>query len=453
MLSLGLLAVLSAELVLARRTAVDTADAAFDRSLLGAIKAIDANISTASGGLGVELPYRLLEFFQLTASGEVYYRVATEDGLVEIGDAVLPPPTRPLVSGQPQFTNTTYFGTPVRMGSYARVLDRPLAGQPLPQRVVIQVAETLGSREQFSRELVLQALLRDLALVAAALLLLVAAVGWALRPLARLRNEVAARAPDDLTPLSAHPIPADVRPLVDAINHHVARIRQLVEAQRRFVDDASHQLRTPLTTLGTQVGFALRETDPERLQEALRALKDQLDETVRQTNQMLALARADSTALTGEPVDLVALCHEETRRWWREAQSRDIDLGLDAPSPSVVVHGQAGLLQEALSNLLHNTMRYVPRGGHVTVRLTAEQNLTRLTVVDDGPGIPPDELQRAGERFFRASNATAPGSGIGLAIVRSIAERHRGTLELQAPPLGSGLVATIVLPRGPEPSA
>lgn len=433
--------------MLTRRTAVEAANAAFDRSLLGAIKSIDANISTASGGLGVELPYRMLEFFQLTARGEVYYRVATEDGLVEIGDAALPQPAQGLVAGQPQFMYGTYFGTPVRMGSYARVLDRPLAGQSAPQRVVIQVAETLGSREQFSRDLVLQALLRDLALVTAALLLLTTAVGWALRPLERLRSEVAARAPDDLTPLSSQPIPADVRPLVDAINHHIQRTRRLAETQRRFIDDASHQLRTPLTTLTTQVGYALRESDPERLREALRALKDQLEETVRQTNQMLALARAESMTLTAEPVDLLALCSEVTRQWWREARARGIDLGLDAPAKPVVVQVQAALMKEALSNLLHNAVRYVPRGGHVTVRLACDTRWVTLAVVDDGPGIPPEELPRAGERFFRASNVSVPGSGIGLAIVRSIAERHGGHLTLSTPAASHGLVATIALPH------
>ena len=184
----GLLLVVGAELWSTWRTALDAANAAYDRSLLGAIKSMDANISTASGGLGVELPYRMLEFFELTANGRVFYRVATEDGLVEIGNAGLPPPPRPLVTGQPQFSDASYFDEPVRVGSYARVLDRPLAGHAAPQRIVIQVAETLQSRQAFPRALVLQSLARDLALVIAAAGLLVLAVGWALRPLARLRQ-------------------------------------------------------------------------------------------------------------------------------------------------------------------------------------------------------------------------------------------------------------------------
>ncbi|MBI3155951.1 MAG: sensor histidine kinase N-terminal domain-containing protein [Burkholderiales bacterium] len=439
--------VLAAELWLTWRTVQDAADAAYDRSLLGAIKAIDANISTASGGLGVELPYRMLEFFELTASGDVYFRVSTEDGLVTIGDVDLPPPPQPLPTGQPRFGNATVFDQPVRVGSYARVLDVPLGAQTQAQRVIIQVAEARRSREQFSDALLRQALQRDLLLVAVALGLLALGVTWALRPLARLRAEVASRPADDLTPIVAGGVPADVRPLVDAINHHVERYRRMMEARRRFIDDASHQLRTPLATLVTQVGFAQRETDPAQLQGALHALKVQLDETIRQTNQMLTLARADSAELETAALDLVAFAGELARAWWPEAEQRGIDLGLDAGVDTLVLPAHAGLLREALANLLHNAIRYTPRGGHVTVRVEATSDAARLAVIDDGPGIPDAERARAGERFFRASNATQPGSGLGLAIARSIAERHGGRLELARRTAGTGLAVTIVLPR------
>jgi two-component system sensor histidine kinase TctE len=440
-----LLGVVGGELWLTWRTAVDAAHAAYDRSLLGAIKSIDASISTDSGGLSVELPYRLLEFFELTASGPVHYRVATEDGLVEIGDAGFPPPEQPLPTGVPRFAQARYFGEPVRVGSYARVLDRPLGGAATPQRVVIQVAEPLSSREQFTRALVLQALARDLVLVAAAGALFVVALGWALRPLARLRAEVGSRSAEDLTPIDDRDVPSDVLPLIAAINQHVERNRRLMEARRRFVDDASHQMRTPMATLTTQLGYAMREPDPQRLRDALAALKQQLDETVRQTNQMLALARTDSAEVALAPLDLAGFARDVTRAWWPEARARGIDLGVEATDAAVTVSADAGLLKEALSNLLHNAIRYTPRGGHVTVGVRADGAEARLCVVDDGPGIPEPERHRAGERFFRASNATESGSGLGLAIVRSIAERHGGRFELGPGPQGSGLAVTVVL--------
>jgi two-component system sensor histidine kinase TctE len=259
----GMLVVVGAEMLVTWRNAIDATHAAYDRALFGAVKSIDANISTESGGLGVELPYRVLEFFELTAAGQVYYRVATEDGLVEIGNADLPPPRGALVSGRPQFMNAEYHGEPVRVASYARPLARALAGETVPQRVVIQVAETLDSRQVFMRQLVLQAAVRDLFLVLAARVLLVLAVGLGAAAADTLaQRDAQARSPQDLTPVTTTGIPADVQPLVEAINHHVERTARSAQAQRRFIDDASHQLRTPLTTLATQVGFALRERDP-----------------------------------------------------------------------------------------------------------------------------------------------------------------------------------------------
>lgn len=442
----GLLLVAATEVWQTWRTAVDAANAAYDRSLFGAIKAMDANISTASGGLAVELPYRLLEFFELTANGHVYYRVATEDGLVEIGSANLPSPPGVLVTGQPQFSDGIYFDEPVRVGSYARVLERPLGGPSTSQRLVIQVAETLESRHAFTRALVLQAVARDVLLMVVASGLMVLAVGWALRPLTRLRGEVQARAPQDLRPIDTFGIPADVAPLVDAINFHVARSRQQAEARQRFVDDASHQLRTPLTTLATQVGFALREVHPEQQREALSAIKLQLEETIRQTNQMLALARMDSVDVALEVLDVTAPIEKITREWWTEAHANGIDLGFEPDDGPLVLAVHSGLLKEALSNLLHNAIRYTPRGGQVTVKLCHTPSHGILTVTDNGPGMPPEDLIRAGERFFRGSQTTQPGSGLGLAIVRSITERFGGVLHVSAGCDGRGLVVAMTLP-------
>lgn len=449
-LSAGIGVVLAAELVIASRTAVAAADAAYDRSLLGAIKSIDANVSTASGGLGVEIQFRMLEFFQLTADGRVYFRVATEDGLVEIGDPALPAPGRQLLTGVPHFENTSYFDTPVRLGSYARMLDRPLAGQAAPQRVIIQVAETLGSRQEFTARLLRQALWRDLALLLVALLLLVAGVNWSLRPLTRLRNEVASRDREDLAPIETGALPADVRPLVDAINHHVERTRAGMEERRRFLDDASHQLRTPLATLATQLGFAARESEPYRLREAVTAAQKQLEETIRQANQLLAMARADSMELIPEPLELGAFAAEITRAWYPEARNRQIDLGFESPDAPVPVRAFPPLLREALTNLLHNAIRFTPAGGEVTVRVTAESGQARVAVEDNGPGVPSKDLPRMGERFFRAGNTSVPGSGLGLAIARSVAQRHGGRLEIRPCASGHGLSASIVLSLAPE---
>lgn len=439
----GLLVVMGLEIVASWRNALSAANAAFDRSLLGAIKAMDANISTASGGLAVELPYRMLEFFELTANGQVYYRVASADGLVEIGNAELPNAPLPLLDGQPQFHDADYFGTPVRVGSYARRLERPLSQGSLADRVVIQVAETLHSRQEFTRRMVLETVARDALLLASALALVVLAVHAGLRPLQRVRAEVAQRHSDDLTPIDPDQVPKDVRPLVDAINLHMLRTRQVLQQQRAFIDDASHQLRTPLTTLATQTSYALRETDPTQREAALQAIKTQVDDAIRQTNQMLALARADAMELQVEPLDLLALAERVTRRLWPLARQQGIDLGLeplgdaasasDASTPQA--RGHAALLEEALANLLHNALQHTPSGGQVTVQAGIRHGQATLCVADTGPGMPATARARVGERFLRvADSATAQvprGSGLGLAIAHAIAQRHGGRLRLE----------------------
>lgn len=432
----GLLAVMGLEITVSWRNALAAANAAFDRSLLGAIKAMDANISTASGGLAVELPYRMLEFFELTANGQVFYRVASGDGLVEIGNAQLPAPPGLLVDAVPRFHDADYFGTPVRVGTYARQLDRPLSLGSHSSRVIIQVAETLESRQDFTRRLVWETVARDALLLASALALVVLAVHAGLRPLQRLRAEVAQRRSDDLTPIRADQVPQEVQPLVDAINQHTQRYQQALHDRRQFIDDASHQLRTPLTTLATQVGFALRETDPAHRELALQAIKTQVDDAIRQTNQMLALARADAMELQVEPLDLHALAERVTRRLWPLARQQGIDLGLEplgaAPTQA---RGHGALLEEALANLLHNALLHTPPGGQVTVQAGVQAGQALLCVADNGPGMPAADRARVGERFLRVADPAAPqaarGSGLGLAIAHAIAQRHGGRLRLE----------------------
>jgi two-component system sensor histidine kinase TctE len=387
----------------------------------------------------------LLEFFELTASGNVYYRIATEDRLVELGNADLPPPAMPLASGKPMFSDADYHGERIRVASYARPLAQPISSDG-DQRIVIQVAEEVTSRSEFTRNLLLDAVSRDLLLIAIGAVLLTLLINTVLDPLRRLRREVLARAPEDLTPLDATAAPREVAPLVEAINHHVLRNRELAEQRRRFVDDASHQLRTPLATLATQVSYALREPAPAEVRTTLQAIKRQLDDTVRRTNQMLALARADSAEFETAAVDLGSLAEQVTREWWHEAREHKIDLGLEADDGPVTVRAHDGMLREALRNLLHNALKYTPAGGHVTVKVSCEPTHAELAVIDDGPGIPPAERARAGERFFRASNVSQSGSGLGLAIVRSVAQRLGGTMQVAAGAGDAGCVVSLRLP-------
>ncbi|MBS0301907.1 MAG: HAMP domain-containing histidine kinase, partial [Proteobacteria bacterium] len=188
---------------------------------------------------------------------------------------------------------------------------------------------------------------------------------------------------------------------------------------------------------------------PGAVREALLAIRQQLDDAARQINQMLALAHADAAEAPLEPVDLVALARDLTRSWWPRARAAQIDLGFDSALPALPVLANAALLREALTNLVHNALRYTPAGGHVTVTVEHAGGDALLGVHDDGPGLEPDELPRASERFFRGRHARPGGTGLGLPIVRAVAERHGGALELRNGADGRGFVARLRLPLHP----
>ena len=429
----------------------EQAEQAHDRALAGVVRAIDLNISTAGGNLSLAQPYPLLEFFRLTVSGRVYYRVATEDGLAEIGYAALPMPPEPLPSGELRFFYGTYLdGEPIRVAVLARPLERPLLKDAGSERVIIQVAESLEARERYSQALLKDVILRDVVLLVLLVAVLWAGIVLALRPLGRLRDELARRASDDLQPVPLDGIPGEVVPLVQAINGHMQRFASHAARQRQFLDDASHQLRTPLAMLRTKVEYALREPDPQEVQSALAAMRSGLDRAERVTNQMLALARAHDASLDAqarETIELGALLEESVRLLLPAARQKKLDYGLERPSRPVYVRGMRLLLQEAILNLLDNAIKYGRHGDSVLTSLQVQDGRVCVTVQDSGPGMSDEDLAQAGKRFRRGSAGRGTsGAGLGLAIVDAIIQAHQGRMQLQRGPAGQGLRVEILLP-------
>ncbi len=439
------------ELWMTRHDALEAANAAYDRSLLGALKSIDANISTASGGLSAELPYTMLEFFELTASGHVYFRVASSDGLVELGNADLPLPPGTLEPGVPRFYDATYFGESVRLAAYRRMVDATDGAIPAtadgPGSVLVQVAESTQSRQEFTRRFVQRAALRDGLVLALMLLGAAATLAVALRPLSRLARGVQERSPDDMTPIADTDLPADIRPLVAAVNEQMARTQALVAQQRQFLDDASHQLRTHLTTLQMQIDYARREPDPAQVQDALAAIGGEIARATRSTQQLLALGRSDTAAVEFAPFDLAALLRTVALELLPQARAKQIDFGIHTHTPEFMAVADSGLLREALTNLAANAIAYTPAHGTITLSAAGDALGWSVNVEDNGPGMAPEERAALGQRYRRGSQAAAGGSGLGLAIARSIAERHRGTLRLEARVDSPGLLAILWWPK------
>lgn len=427
------------------------AEEAHDRALAAVVRAIDLNISTAGGNLSLAQPYPLLEFFRLTVSGRVYYRVSTEDGLAEIGYAALPMPSQPLPSGELHFFYGTYLdGEPIRVAVLARPLERPLTGGGPDERVIVQVAESLDARERYGRALLADVITRDVVLLVLLVAVLWAGIVIALRPLGRLRDELGRRARDDLKPVPLDGIPAEVVPLVQAINGHMARFEAHAGRQRQFLDDASHQLRTPLAMLRTKVEYALRESDPHEVRTALVAMRSGLDRAERVTNQMLALARAHDASLDAqaqERIELGELLEETVRLLLPAARQKRLDYGLERPAQPLQVMGMRLLLQEAILNLLDNAIQYSGAGDTVLASLQQQGDQALLSVQDSGPGMRADEIAQAGQRFRRgAAGRGTTGAGLGLAIVQAIVQAHRGQMQLHDSGNGRGLRVTLVLP-------
>src|SRR5690606_25249516 len=258
-----------------------------------------------------------------------------------------------------------------------------------------------------------------------------------IRPLHTLRARLLQRQPDDLSPIATREVPQEILPLVHGMNDLLSRLAANLEAQRRFVADAAHQLKTPLAGLRTQAELALRTRDAEDMQHSLRHLIEGSERATRLVNQLLALARAegsDAPENVTVPCDLQAIARAQTLARVPCAFDQGIDLGMDDNEAPVMVRGNELLLGELLSNLIDNALRYTPSGGTVTVSVNQEGSHGVLRVDDSGPGIPAAERERVFDRFYRVLGNVAEGSGLGLAIVREIAQRHGATVELAVNP-------------------
>jgi two-component system sensor histidine kinase TctE len=241
-----------------------------------------------------------------------------------------------------------------------------------------------------------------------------------------------------------------LRPFVTALNDHLARQRQQLEAQRRFAANAAHQLRTPLTLLRMQADYALRETEGAKRAGAIQALTDTTDRMTRLAKQLLRLSEAESQspAARREPIDLTTLAREVLEGYAGLALLRDIDLGFEAPdAEAIFTLGDPTLLRELMLNLVDNALRYVPSGGVVTVAISDDADMCLLRIEDNGPGIPAAERALVFERFYRILGSGTEGSGLGLAIVKEIVESSGGTIRLADPKHGSGLVVEVRLRR------
>lgn len=426
--------------------AVEASNEAYDRALYLASRALAEELVWRQGALQVSVLRAAGYLLENHTGSRLYYRVADAAGRHLAGDPALPPPhAGPAASVRyhalVQFEDGEFRGRPVRLAHLTHVLEDE---RDQPHILKISVAETLETRQQMVRQQLRETLLSQGLLLLAAALLVVVGVQRGIRPLEHFRQRLAARDDDDFSPIAPPDLPRELHPLVGTLNGYLARLGRLIDIRKRFLDNAAHQLRTPLTVLKTQL--ALADRDPA----AVAAARRTTDDAVRLTEQLLALTRAEHAgalpaAANAASVDLVALARQVIEEYLPRALQRGDDLGFETDVPACEVPGSAALLHEALANLIDNALHHTPPGTRVTVRVGARW----LEVEDSGPGIPAEHQAYVFERFYRAAPASRRGSGLGLAIVREIAQQYGAQVTLRSSPSpAQGTVVRLAWDKG-----
>lgn len=440
-LMLGILvpvvAIVSINTVSLYEQALRAADTAYDRTLLASAKSIGEQLGVERDDLELRLtadvPYSALEAFEADNRSRIFYRVTGFAGELVSGFADLPPwrgriPMKPPYAALVDFYDDEYRGMPVRMA----VLLQPVSGVVGSGMATIQVAETLELRRTLARQILVATLWRQIGLVVVIAIVVVWVVQRATRPVRRLSAQLSGRAAGDLAPIDAPDAPRELLPLVDAMNELIARLQRLMEHQKRFVRDASHQLRTPLAVLKTQLQSALRGDVPSG--QALQEIGTTVERATRLANQMLALAKVEQVHAQGPgaPLPLADVVSEVALDLSPLIAAKGLDFELQ--SVPVEVRGHDWMLRELTRNLLSNAVRETPAGGRLLVAVGREDGAPVLRVTDNGPGISPQALERLFEPFHTGH---PEGSGLGLAICRTICDA-----------LGARLTLTNLMPSG-----
>ncbi len=425
----------------------------YDRELGELLRTLARQVATQAAASGVpdaaaqrrRLEHAAAQLLRPDDVDSLFFQVVDAQGAVLAGDTDLPPPPdAPDSPGELHFRDAAIGDEAVRVAYLWVPLagDRPppaAASNPLASAdgplALVQLAETLGKRSRLATEIIKGVILPQFVILPLAVLLVWFALVRGIRPLSELQRRIRLRESSDLSPIEDRHVPEEVAPLVASINDLLARLDQSIAAQRHFLADAAHQLKTPLAGLRTQAELAASELvsgrgDRQSLEHSLQQIALSSQRAAHTVNQLLALARAEDKeqALRLEPVDLAAVTREAVRDFVPQALDKRIDLGFEGPEAGGVplLAGQPVLVRELVRNLIDNALQYTPAGGTVTARVTPDPfgQVIVLQVEDSGPGIPATERDLVFQAFYRGQGTQVDGSGLGLAIVQEIANAH-----------------------------
>lgn len=423
------------------REAINTANIVSDRVLSGSALAIAERVVVAENGtLEVDIPYVALEMLTSAAQDRVFYRVDGPNGQFLTGYQNLPS-VNGLQGDSPRYMDGVFRGEPIRIAGLRRFASTGINSVPF----TVTVAETTIARSRLARAIILRSALRLLLMILGAAAIVWVAVTISLRPLYRLSEAIDERSPDDLHPIKQS-VPVEVENLVETVNSFMVRLQSALDALRHFTGNASHQLRTPLAIIRTQLALAARAQTLEEAKAAAKKGDASVAHAEHILAQLLRMANIDAAG-SGEKqsliaVDLVSLAQSVTADFVPSAADADIDLGFEEVEPATV-EAEPLLLRELLGNLISNAIAYAGRGSEITVRVRKIDGRACLEVEDNGIGIPPEKRAIVRQRFARGEGNVAPGAGLGLAIVEEIATLFKAELVLEDGAGGQGLKASI----------
>lgn len=423
------------------REAVNTANIVSDRVLSGSALAIAERVVVAENGtLEVDIPYVALEMLTSAAQDRVFYRVDGPNGQFLTGYQNLPSVSG-LQGDSPRFQDAVFRGEPIRVAALRRFASTGINSVPF----TVTVAETTIARTRLARAIILRSALRLLLMILGAAAIVWVAVTLSLRPLYRLSEAIDERSPDDLHPIRQS-VPVEVENLVETVNSFMVRLQSALDALRHFTGNASHQLRTPLAIIRTQLALAARAQTLEEAKAAAKKGDASVAHAEHILAQLLRMANIDAAG-SGEKqslvsVDLVWLAQSVTADFVPSAADADIDLGFEEVD-AATVQAEPLLLRELLGNLISNAIAYAGRGSEITVRVRKIDGRAGLEVEDNGIGIPQEKRAVVRQRFARGEGNVAPGAGLGLAIVEEIATLFKAELVLEDGAGGRGLKASV----------
>lgn len=415
----------------------------FDRALVYNVQALAQQVRVGPDQRALfNLPQPASELLRADETDLVYYQVKGTRGEFLSGERDLPEPPKSEEKGnsyEVRIRDDEMRGMEVRVAWTWIRLD---ADGHRP--ALVQVAETREKRSVLAAEIIKGVMLPQFAILPLAVLLVWLALVRGIQPLSQLEERIRARKSDDLSPLDDKAVPMEVAPLVVSVNDLLERLKDSIGTQKRFLADAAHQLKTPLAGLRMQADLAQRSgASEEDLKRSLHQIGRASVQATHTVNQLLALARAEggSSNLQQQQCNIVTIASEVLLDCFSRAADKGIDLGYDgaeADSPGVMVGGNPTLLKEMVRNLVENAIHYTPstpeRPGVVTLRVLVDpySKVLVLQVEDNGPGIAPAERELVFQPFYRALGTNVDGSGLGLPIVREIAQRHGATVTVEA---------------------